>query len=282
MIDEHLNRIFTILRNATRVDFSYYKQPTIRRRLQRRMVLHKINNIEQYIKFLQENPNEVQSLYADILIHVTRFFREPESFDTLAEIVFPAMMAARHEGPHREGPIRIWTPGCATGEESYSVAIALMEFLGERRGAVPDVPAEALGPGEALLWRRQAGRPQRVRIVPGRSERRRHTRKYAEGELPPDRSFYFRGPEKKLNLRANNLKMFAQLAEGVDDATWLHHLRRGDYSRWFREGIKDEELAREDEGIEQDESLSPQESRERIHDAMDKRYTLPAGGSEAH
>src|SRR2546421_2016142 len=134
--EEHLSRIFAMLRNATTVDFTHYKQPTIRRRLQRRMVVQKINNIEQYIKFLQENPSEVQSLYADILIHVTRFFREPESFDTLAEIVFPAMMAARHEGPHREGPIRIWTPGCATGEESYSVAIALMEFLGERRGAV--------------------------------------------------------------------------------------------------------------------------------------------------
>ncbi|OLE97258.1 MAG: hypothetical protein AUG75_10480 [Cyanobacteria bacterium 13_1_20CM_4_61_6] len=107
-------------------------------------------------------------------------------------------------------------------------------------------------------------------------------RKYAEGELPPDRSFYFRGAEKKLNLRAQNLKAFGQLAEGVDDATWLHHLRRGDYSRWFRDGIKDEELAREAESIQQDESLSPQESRERIRAAIDKRYTLPAGGPDAH
>jgi hypothetical protein len=74
--------------------------------------------------------------------------------------------------------------------------------------------------------------------------------------------------------------MFEQLAEGVDDATWLHHLRRGDVSRWFREGIKDEELAREAERIEQDESLSAQESRERIRAAVDQRYTLPAG--EAH
>src|SRR5258706_2010467 len=135
--EEHLSRSFVNLRNATSVDFTHYKQPTIRRRLQRRMVLHKISRVEQYIKFIQENPDEVRSLYADILIHVTRFFREPESFDTLSEVVFPAMMAARQEGPQREGPIRMWTPGCATGEESYSVAIALMEFLGERRGSVP-------------------------------------------------------------------------------------------------------------------------------------------------
>jgi len=135
--DEHLSRIFTMLRNATGVDFTHYKQPTIRRRLQRRMVLHKFTSIEQYIKFLLEKPDEVQSLYADILIHVTRFFREPESFDTLAGIVFPAMMAARQEGSQRDGPIRIWTPGCATGEESYSVAIALMEFMGDERLSVP-------------------------------------------------------------------------------------------------------------------------------------------------
>src|SRR5439155_4102148 len=123
--------------------------------------------------------------------------------------------------------------------------------------------------------------PSWIRLARTRAAHQRHVRKYAEGELPPDRSFVFRGPENKLKLRAQNLKAFEQLAEGVDDATWLHHLRRADYSRWFRDGIKDEELAREVERIERDESLSPQESRERIHDAMDKRYTLPAAGSQA-
>jgi hypothetical protein len=102
-------------------------------------------------------------------------------------------------------------------------------------------------------------------------------RKYAEGELPADRSFYFRGPEKKLNLRAQNLKSFEQLAEGVDDATWMHHLRKGDYSRWFRQEVKDEELSREAERIEQDPALSPSQSRERIRAAIDQRYTVPAG-----
>ncbi|HEV8290779.1 MAG TPA: chemotaxis protein CheB, partial [Tepidisphaeraceae bacterium] len=134
--DEHLGRIFLLLRNATKVDFTYYKQPTIRRRLQRRMVLHKISSIEQYLKFLGQNPEEVQALYGDILIHVTRFFREPESFETLRETVFPAIVAARQKNAPRDEPIRVWTPGCATGEEAYSIGIALLEFLGET-GGVP-------------------------------------------------------------------------------------------------------------------------------------------------
>jgi two-component system CheB/CheR fusion protein len=131
--DEHLHRIFAMLRSATGVDFTHYKQPTIRRRLQRRMVLHKIANIDQYIQFLQQRPEEVQSLYSDILIHVTRFFREPESLETLTGTVFPSIVDQRHS----QEPIRIWVPGCATGEEPYSIAIALLEFLGDRAGSIP-------------------------------------------------------------------------------------------------------------------------------------------------
>ena len=158
----------------------------------------------------------------------------------------------------------------------------LADFCAARGLLRPPQVRRRMEKGEAFLWREGQDGLLWVRLARTRAPHQRHLRKYAEGELPPDRSFFFRGPEKKLNLRAQNLKVFEQLAEGIDDATWLHHLRRGDYSRWFREGIKDEELAREVERIEGDESLSPQESRERIHDAMDKRYTLPAGGSEAH
>jgi hydroxymethylpyrimidine pyrophosphatase-like HAD family hydrolase len=132
--------------------------------------------------------------------------------------------------------------------------------------------------GEALLWRRDQRAPLWFRLARTRAPHQRHVRKYAEGELPPDRSFYFRGPEKKLNLRAQNLKSFEQLAEGVDDATWMHHLRKGDYSRWFRQEVKDEELSREAQRIEEDQALSPRQSRERIRAAIDRRYTLPAGG----
>src|SRR5262249_60220279 len=92
--------------------------------------------------------------------------------------------------------------------------------------------------------------PLRFRSLPTRAERRRHVRKYAQGELAEEQSFYFRGPEGKLKLRASNLMLFLQLADGVDDDTWLHHLRRGEYSRWFRDSIKDGELADEAAGAE--------------------------------
>jgi hypothetical protein len=107
----------------------------------------------------------------------------------------------------------------------------------------------------------------------------RHVRKYAEGELPKDFSFYFRGPDNRLNLRAQNLMLFAQIAEGVDDATWEHHRRIGDYSGWFRRVIKDEELATEAAAAEADTGLDSAESRLRIIDAIHRRYTAPARAS---
>jgi hydroxymethylpyrimidine pyrophosphatase-like HAD family hydrolase len=130
--------------------------------------------------------------------------------------------------------------------------------------------------GESLFWEKGGAAPRRLRLVPSRTEHRRHTRKYAVGELPPDRSFYFRGPEGRLNLRAQNLVLFVQLAAGVDDETWLYHLQEGDYSRWFREVIKDEALAAEAERVER-AGLSAAQSRARIKEAIEREYTLPAG-----
>jgi hydroxymethylpyrimidine pyrophosphatase-like HAD family hydrolase/energy-coupling factor transporter ATP-binding protein EcfA2 len=118
--------------------------------------------------------------------------------------------------------------------------------------------------------------PTRVEIAPPSDEARRHKRKYAGGELPPDRSFYFKGPEGKLNLRAQNLNTFIQLAEGVDDETWLHHLRQGDYSKWMTKNIKDKELAAEVAEIESHRAASGKESRARVVEAINKRYTAPA------
>lgn len=138
----------------------------------------------------------------------------------------------------------------------------------------PSVPSSSLQPGEAVAWRRHPrSEPFWFRSIPPRGERLRHLRKYAEGELPADRSFYFQGADRKLNLRAQNLMLFNQLAEGVDDGTWRYHLRRGDYSRWFREMIKDPELADEAAAIEQDDRLSPKESRARIREKIEARYT---------
>jgi hypothetical protein len=113
-------------------------------------------------------------------------------------------------------------------------------------------------------------------VSPSRVERRRHLRKYAAGDLGPDKSFYFRGPEGRLNLRAQNLQTFVQMAEGVDDETWLHHLARGHYSRWMREAIKDDALADETARVERDTERDAAASRARIRAAIEHRYTAPA------
>jgi hypothetical protein len=145
---------------------------------------------------------------------------------------------------------------------------------------LPSTSSLIVEPGEVLVWWRHINTiPLRVRPALSHIQHRRHRRKYAEGELEPERSFYFRGPEGKLNLRAQNLIFFRQLADGVDDATWLYHLRQGDYSGWFRESIKDDALATEAEAIETAADLSPSESRTRIKAAIERYYTLPSTSS---
>jgi HAD superfamily hydrolase (TIGR01484 family) len=132
-------------------------------------------------------------------------------------------------------------------------------------------------PGEALAWVPKTGdSPQMLKPVRSTRERLRHVRQYAEGELSPQQSFFFRGPESKLNLRAQNLRSFLQLAEGVDDETWMFHLRRGDFSTWFKTIIKDEELARQAAEIERAPQTSAGESRDKIREAIDSRYTASA------
>ena len=145
-----------------------------------------------------------------------------------------------------------------------------------RRPAPAWSPAP-LATGEALHWSPAgSGPPVVFRFEPPRAERQRHVRKYAEGELGPDRSFYFRGPGQRLNLRAQNLTLFLQMADGVDDETWMHHLRRGDYSRWFREAIKNPELAAEASAVESAASADPAGSRAAIRAAVEQRYTQSA------
>ena len=143
-----------------------------------------------------------------------------------------------------------------------------------QRTTLPDAPGES---GEVTVWQfSESSSPVKVIVEPAKAELRRHRRKYAAGELGEDKSFYFRGPEKKLNLRAHNMNMFAQLAEGVDEATWAHHLRNSDYSRWLRDSVKDNAIAEEVATIEKDRALKPAESRTQIIDAIRKHYTAPA------
>ncbi len=141
----------------------------------------------------------------------------------------------------------------------------------------PKRSQKSLEHGQLALWTPgSTDPPEIIKLTPGTGVRRRHSRKYAEGALEPDRSFYFRGPEGKLNLRAQNLITFLQLAEGIDDETWLFHLRAGDYSKWLRETIKDPDLADEAAMVERQHAMSPLDSRGRIKASIENRYTLPA------
>lgn len=130
-------------------------------------------------------------------------------------------------------------------------------------------------PDAVVAWFLQDGQPPfAMRTQPGRTERIRHHRKYAEGNLRWH-SFYFRGPDNRHNLKAQNLVIFCQITEGIDEATWLYHLRRGDYSRWFRHAIKDNHLADETARIESRDDLTPWQTRELIRELVSARYTLP-------
>ncbi len=138
---------------------------------------------------------------------------------------------------------------------------------------IPADPPRHPEAGEAVAWWLNSDAPPFVfESIPPQGERKRHVRKYLAGELPPERSFYFRGPNGKLNLRAQNLSLFLQSAEGVDDETWMYHLHQGDYSRWIRDAIKDDELSQEISQIER-LNIPPHESRARIRERIELRYT---------
>lgn len=128
--------------------------------------------------------------------------------------------------------------------------------------------------GDVMCWLVHSGQaPFRMRVLHSKAERLRHIRKYAVGDLK-SASFWFRGPRQSHNLSASNLSLFCHIGRGIDQETWLFHLRRGDYSRWIRDSVKDDDLARLVQQIEQNHDLSPQDTRNRICDAIEARYTL--------
>lgn len=118
-----LEKMIILLRSHTRHDFSLYKRNTLYRRIERRMGLHQIDKMVTYVRFLQENPQELDLLFKELLIGVTSFFRDPSAWEYLAKEVIPAMLSNRQEGQ----AVRAWVPGCSTGEEAYSLAIMLKE-----------------------------------------------------------------------------------------------------------------------------------------------------------
>src|SRR5262249_49600701 len=123
-----------------------------------------------------------------------------------------------------------------------------------------------------LFWRVEESSAEAVAAATPKHEHERHVRKYAEGSLSEEKSFFFRGPEDKLNLRARNLTAFIDLAAGVDDETWEHHLHAGDYSHWMRDSCGDDELADEVAAIEKQ---AAGDTRGAIKAAIERRYTAP-------
>ncbi|MFH5806524.1 CheR family methyltransferase [Alienimonas sp. DA493] len=150
--DGEMTRIFALLREACGVDFSRYKPATIRRRLQRRMLMRRCDRASDYLARLEEQPEEVNRLAGDLLIHVTRFFRDPETFEALAGDVLPAIAGRRG----KDDPFRVWVAGCSTGEEAYSVAMTLMDFLGDGSRTTP-IQIFATDVSEAAVAEARAG-----------------------------------------------------------------------------------------------------------------------------
>jgi two-component system, chemotaxis family, CheB/CheR fusion protein len=125
--ESELKKIFILVRAQTGHDFSQYKQNTITRRVERRMAIQQIGHIDEYVRYLQQNTAEVKNLFRDLLIGVTSFFRDPEAFAALEKQAIPSLFA----GKPMDSLIRVWVPGCSTGEEAYSIAILLLEQMEE-------------------------------------------------------------------------------------------------------------------------------------------------------
>jgi two-component system, chemotaxis family, CheB/CheR fusion protein len=144
--DRSLRPLFRLLRSACNIDFTYYKRGTVQRRLSRRMALREMTSVDDYVALLNSNAQETLALGRDLLIHVTEFFRNPETFEELQRAVFPLLLGEEDS----QVPIRIWVPGCASGEEVYSIAICLLEYLGGRASSTQiqifgtDVSVDAL------------------------------------------------------------------------------------------------------------------------------------------
>jgi PAS domain S-box-containing protein len=145
--DDTRNRLFLLLRRAFGVDFGGYRPAAIDRRIHRRMVMHKFTRAEDYLRQVQTSTDEIGALYRDLLFSAAGFFHDPAQFDALTSVVFPRLLEQRSRG----APLRIWVPGCATGEEVYSIAICLLEYLGDRAADheiqifATDIDAGAIG-----------------------------------------------------------------------------------------------------------------------------------------
>jgi len=154
-IPDGLQQIFILLRTSTGHDFSHYKQNTICRRIERRMMLHHVENVSEYVRYLRRTPHEVRNLFKELLIGVTNFFRDAEAFEIIKKKALPQMLANKPE----DEPVRAWVPGCSTGEEAYSIAIVLRECMDDlkRYGRSGDIQIFATDIDEEAIDKARAG-----------------------------------------------------------------------------------------------------------------------------
>ncbi len=166
--EQHLNAILALLRTATGVDFQGYKRDSLRRRIARRMVLQRHRDLGEYASHVETHRPELAALYEDILIHVTSFFRDPDTFLALQEKILPELLRDRSSF----APLRLWVPGCATGEEVYSLAMCLLEFVSQLSSPVP-IQIFGTDLSERVIARARSAIYGESQIAPLSPERRR-------------------------------------------------------------------------------------------------------------
>ena len=186
----------------------------------------------------------------------------------------PTILITVHPDTLATGALRSVGTVLLIGRESLGLIAVLARAFGR-----PSPPLPERGPevGEAVYWDcRSEAPPALVAVGKPKGDVKRHTRKYAEGTLGEDRSFFFRGPDAALKIRAQNLSMFLQVGDGVDRDTYLFHLRNGDFETWMRTSIKDDELADEVAAVAANEGIDVDEVRALVRSAVETRYTAPA------
>jgi two-component system CheB/CheR fusion protein len=161
-------KVLQLLKTSTGTDFALYKSPTLQRRIARRIVLNKLPDLAAYVSHLQKNKEETAALYQDVLINVTSFFRNPEVFEVLKQKVFSKLNQSRTP----DQPVRVWVPGCSTGQEAYSIAMAFLEFASRASTQVP-LQIFATDVNETLLQRARSGLYFKTQVQNLTPERRR-------------------------------------------------------------------------------------------------------------
>jgi len=223
------------------------------------------------IQELQQHKSRPHWLLLDEAHHLAPEVADPSSFNTLTAIRNFMAITTKPELVHKP-LIERATTIIAVGDEPHNTLYSFASITGED---IPEVPDTPLQKGEALVWHRPSGEaPFLVRTLVPQQVLQRHKRKYSTGDMGPD-SFIFTGPENKLKLRANNLQTFVELAQGVDDDTWMFHLKNQDYSKWIRHAVNDDTLAEQVGRVETSEQ-DPASSRSSIAKLIQLHYTGPA------